>query len=43
MLESLFNRLQGWGGQSLVRKNCHNSRIGNDIDMKLEPGTKIDK
>ena len=30
-------------GQSLIKKNCHNSRNSNDIDMKLEPVTKLDK
>ena len=30
-------------GQSLINKNCHNSRTSNDIDMKLGSVTKIDK
>ena len=30
-------------GQSLLKRNCHNSRISNDIDMKLEPVTTLDK
>ena len=30
-------------GQSLINKSCHNSRTGDDIDMKLEPVTKYDK
>ena len=30
-------------GQSLIKKNCHNSRISDDIDMKLGPVTKLDK
>ena len=30
-------------GQSLMNKNCHNSRSSNDIDMKLGPVTKLDK
>ena len=29
--------------KSLVRKNCHNSRNSNDIDMKLGPVTKLSK
>ena len=29
--------------QSLINENCPNSRIGNDIDMKLKPVTKINK
>ena len=29
-------------GQSLVKRNCHNSRAS-DIDMKLGPVTKLDK
>ena len=28
--------------QSLIKENCHNSRISNDIDMKLEAVTKPD-
>ena len=27
-------------GQSLIKENCHNSRISNDIDLKLELVTK---
>ena len=30
-------------GQSLIKENCHNSRSSDDIDMKLEPVTKLDK
>ena len=30
-------------GQSVIKENCHNSRTGDDIDMKLEPATKLDK
>ena len=30
-------------GQSIIKENCHNSRTGDDIDMKLEPATKLDK
>ena len=30
-------------GQFLVKRNCHNSRTSNDIDMKLGPVPKIDK
>ena len=30
-------------GQSLINKNCHNSRTSTDIDMKLGPVSKIDK
>ena len=30
-------------GQSLMKENCHNSRISNDIDMKLGPVTKFNK
>ena len=30
-------------GQSLIKVNCHNSRISDDIDMKLGPVTKIAK
>ena len=29
--------------QSLIKVNCHNSRTSDDIEMKLGPGTKIDK
>ena len=29
--------------QFLRNKNCHNSRTSNDVDMKLEPVTKLDK
>ena len=27
-------------GQSLIRENCHNSKISNDIDMKPGPVTR---
>ena len=30
-------------GQSLIKRNCHNSRTSYDIDMKLGPVTKFDK
>ena len=30
-------------GQYLIKKNCHNSRTSNDIDMELRPVTKLDK
>ena len=30
-------------GQSLVKENCHNSRVRDDIDMKLGPVTTIGK
>ena len=30
-------------GQSLIKENCHNSRISDDIDMKLGPVTKLEK
>ena len=30
-------------GQALINENYHNSRTSNDIDMKLEPVTKLDK
>ena len=30
-------------GLSHMKGNCHNSRTSDDIDMKLEPVTKIDK
>ena len=30
-------------GQSLIKENCHNSRISDDIDMELGPLTKLDK
>ena len=29
-------------GQSLLKENCHNSRTGDNIDMKLGPVTKLD-
>ena len=29
--------------QSLIKDHCHNSRISDDIDMKLGAVTKIDK
>ena len=29
-------------GQSLIKENCHNSRTSDDIDMKLEPVTKLE-
>ena len=30
-------------GQSLIKRNCRNSRTSDDIDMKLGPVTKRDK
>ena len=30
-------------GQSLIKENCHNCRISDDIDMTLGPVTKLDK
>ena len=30
-------------GQSLTKENCHNSRTGDDTDMKLGRVTKLDK
>ena len=30
-------------GQSLIKRNCHSSRISDDTDMKLGPVTKCDK
>ena len=30
-------------GQSLIKRNCYNSRTRDDKDMKLGPVTKIDK
>ena len=30
-------------GQSLIKRNCHNSRTIDDIDMELGPATKLDK
>ena len=29
--------------QSLIKRNCYNSRTSDDIDMKLGPVTKLDK
>ena len=29
--------------QSIIKKNFHNFRISNDIDMRLEPVTKLDR
>ena len=29
-------------GQSLIKENCHNSTTSDNIDMKLEPVTKLD-
>ena len=28
---------------SLIKENCHNSRVNDDIDMNLRPVTKFDK
>ena len=30
-------------GQSFINENYHNSRIGDDIDMKLGPVTKLEE
>ena len=30
-------------GQSFIKKNCHNSRTSNYIDIKFGPITKLDK
>ena len=30
-------------GQSLIKKNCYNSKTSDDIDIKLGPVTKFDK
>ena len=30
-------------GQSLIYRNCHNSRTSGDTDIKLGPVTKLDK
>ena len=30
-------------GQFLIKENCHNSRTGDDIDMKLRPVIKLQK
>ena len=30
-------------GQSLVKRNCHNSRTSDNIHIKFEPVTKLDK
>ena len=30
-------------GQFLIKENCYNSRTRDDIDMKIEPVTKLDK
>ena len=30
-------------GQSLIKRNCYNSRNTDDNDMKLGPVTKLDK
>ena len=30
-------------GQSLITEICHNSRTSDDIDMNLEPVTKLNK
>ena len=30
-------------GQSLIKRNCHNSRISDDIDIKLGPVTELYK
>ena len=35
--------ISGFLVKSLVNKSCHNSGTSRDIDMKLEPVTKLDK
>ena len=30
-------------GESLLKENWHNSRTSDDVDMKLDPVTKLDK
>ena len=30
-------------GQFLIKRNCHNSRTSDNIDIKFEPVTKLDK
>ena len=30
-------------GQFLTKENCYNSRTSDDIDMKIEPVTRLDK
>ena len=30
-------------GQSLIKRNCHNSWTNDDINMKIKPVTKLDK
>ena len=30
-------------GQSLIKRNCQNSRTSDNIDLKLVPVTKLDK
>ena len=30
-------------GQSIIKENCHTSRTSNDIDIILEPVSKLDK
>ena len=35
--------ISGISGQSLIKRNCHNSRTSGHINMKLGAVTKIDK
>ena len=35
--------ISGFLVNPLLKENCHKSRTGNDIDMKLGPVTKLDK
>ena len=36
--------VQFWtSGQSFINKSCHHSRASHDIDMKLEPATKLER
>ena len=35
--------ISGFLVKSLIKKNCHNSRTSNVIDMKLEPLTRLTK
>ena len=47
LLQMIFNPNLGVpdrsSGQSLIKRNCHNSRTSDDIDMKLGQVTKLDK
>ena len=43
----ILGKTQTWlfqiSSQSLIKENCHDSRTSADIDMKLEPVSKLDK